>query len=229
MRLYFIRHGQSANNALWDATGGDHGRSDDPELTDIGRQQAALLSAFLARERAPFGITHIYTSLMIRAVETALAISGALALPVRVWEDVHETGGIFLEDDRGQRIGRPGKARAHFEATYPTLILPDTLNAHGWWNRAYEDTQARPVRAQRFVQALLAQHGSTLDRVAIVSHGNFYRYMMAAILHIPDPDSYYFPMNNGALSRIDFPERDGEATLIAYLNRCDYLPRELWT
>ena len=37
MRLYFIRHGQSENNALYTATGSDRERVDDPKLTEIGR------------------------------------------------------------------------------------------------------------------------------------------------------------------------------------------------
>ncbi|NJK45922.1 MAG: histidine phosphatase family protein [Pleurocapsa sp. SU_196_0] len=47
MRLYFIRHAQSSNNALWDSTGSENGRSDDPELSDVGVMQARALGDFL--------------------------------------------------------------------------------------------------------------------------------------------------------------------------------------
>ena len=84
MRLYFIRHGQSANNALWDASGSSIGRSEDPELTAIGHEQARLLANFIAAmdgqtkkngssgepKRDYFGFTHLYTSLMVRSVAT---------------------------------------------------------------------------------------------------------------------------------------------------------------
>ncbi len=89
----------------------------------------------------------------------------------------------------------PGKSRAEFEAIYPTLILPNSLNAHGWWNRPFEAKDARAGRAERFVQELLARHGNTPDRVAVISHGNFYRYTLAAILPMPDPDNYFFALN----------------------------------
>jgi hypothetical protein len=36
MHLFFIRHGQSANNHLWEQTGSNRGRSEDPELTETG-------------------------------------------------------------------------------------------------------------------------------------------------------------------------------------------------
>ena len=53
MRFYFIRHGQSVNNAIYEATGGSDGRSEDPQLTEIGQQQARLLANFLRAQRCP--------------------------------------------------------------------------------------------------------------------------------------------------------------------------------
>jgi broad specificity phosphatase PhoE len=51
MQLYFIRHGQSANNRLWDTTSSDEGRVEDPELTDAGQQQAKLVAQFWPNTR----------------------------------------------------------------------------------------------------------------------------------------------------------------------------------
>lgn len=231
MQLYFIRHGQSANNALWDATGASVGRSEDPELTTVGRQQAQLLAGYLANGGNRFGITHLYTSLMIRSIETALAVGDALGLPVKSWEDLHETGGIFLEDEDGEPIGQPGKSRVHFEAAYPALVLPESLNAHGWWSRPFEDRDQHPVRAQRVLAELLEKHGGGDDVVAVVSHGNFYRHLMAALLRMPHPESFFFGMNNTAISGIYFPATvtAEDAIFIQYQNRVDHLPPELIT
>ena len=52
MRFYFIRHGQSENNALWDQTGSNSGRNYDPELTAIGREQAERLARFISNADA---------------------------------------------------------------------------------------------------------------------------------------------------------------------------------
>lgn len=229
MQLYFIRHGQSANNALWDATGASVGRSDDPELTVIGKQQAQLLAAYLAHGSNRFGITHLYTSLMIRSIETALAVGEVLGLPVHSWEDLHETGGIFNEDEQGKLVGLPGKSRADFESAYPALLLHESLNAHGWWNRPFEDRALHPVRAQRVLSELLDKHGSSDDVVAVVSHGNFYRHLMAVLLRMPDPQAVFFGMNNTAMSRIDFSATEGELVFVQYQNRIDHLPLELIT
>ncbi len=228
MQLLFIRHGQSANNALWDATGANVGRSEDPELTDIGKQQATLLSQFLAQGGNRFGITHLYTSLMLRAVETAMAISGALQLPAHAWEDMHETGGIYFDNDEGEQIGLPGRTRAQFNAEFPALMLQDGLYEAGWWNRPFEAHEAAPIRAKRFADDLLAKHGGSDDVVAVVSHGNFYRHFMATVLRVPDPQVVWFLMHNTAISRIDFPT-DYDIVSVQYQNRVDHLPADLIT
>jgi len=141
VQLYFIRHGQSANNALWAETRSNQGRNQDPELTAIGQEQAQFVARFLSRNGSPdrydlydpkntagFGITHLYCSPMVRAVATATRIAEALSLPLVAWKDLHETGGIFLEDpDTKERVGLPGKERSYFAERYPALILSADL------------------------------------------------------------------------------------------------------
>jgi 2,3-bisphosphoglycerate-dependent phosphoglycerate mutase len=240
MQFYFIRHGQSVNNLLWDQTGSNTGRSIDAELSPIGQRQAQVLAEFLSRtdpivrlnnsdshNLAGFGLTHLYTSLMVRAVATATVIADKLGLPLVTWADLHETGGIYVEDEQtGECIGQPGKNRAYFEAHYPRLVLADTLDEAGWWNRPFEEHEQRSIRAQRFLSDLMKRHGHTDDRVAVVSHGAFYNYLLAALLKMPQKDGYWFHMNNVAITRIDF--RDGEVGLV-YMNRVDFLPKELVT
>ena len=110
MYLYFIRHGQSENNALWDQTKSNHGRSEDPNLTKVGENQAICLADYLFQHRVSsydqangynrngFFITHIYTSLMHRAVSTANQIASKLEMPFYGRLDLHEWGGVYLDD-----------------------------------------------------------------------------------------------------------------------------------
>ncbi len=240
MQLYFIRHGQSENNALWMRTGSHIGRNEDPGLTEVGRQQVEFLAQFLSQadpnmavngssfqNMAGFGITHLYSSLMVRAVATGTIVANALGLPLVAWEDLHEYGGIYLRDEEtDERMGLPGQNRAYFEAHYPGLVLPDSLDEAGWWNRPFEETEQRLPRARRFLCDLLERHGHSEDRVAVVSHGGFYNYFLAAILNMPGREGYRFVMNNAAISHIDFRDED---TWLLYLNRIDFLPRELIT
>ena len=114
MQFYFIRHGQSANNALWDRGGPTGERSPDPELTELGHKQAQHLARFLAqagvpREEGPESaargapvrrdsatsrdvqnvtgvrLTHLYCSPMIRCIETGTYLSRATGLPLVLW------------------------------------------------------------------------------------------------------------------------------------------------
>jgi 2,3-bisphosphoglycerate-dependent phosphoglycerate mutase len=235
MQFYFIRHAQSSNNFLYDTTGSSVGRSEDPELTEVGYHQAELLARFLARgnpvptdrlNRSGFGITHLYTSLMVRAVATATIIARELALAPVGWEELHEGGGIYLEDpETGEKVGQPGKTRAYFATHYPELVLPATFNDDGWWNRPFEEYEQVFPRAERFLNDLLTRHGNTEDRVAVVSHGGFYNVLMQTIFKIGRAN-VWFHLNNAAITRIDFL---GEEIVLVYANRTDFLPNDLIT
>lgn len=237
MQLYFIRHAQSANNKLYDETGSWNGRDTDPELTEVGHQQAQRLAEHLAcvhgetlerddLNRQAFGITHLYSSLMMRAVMTGTYIAAALDLPLIAWEDLHEIGGIFILHENGEQEGQPGKTRADLAARFPNLILPETLGEGGWWNRPHETIEQQLSRARRFVRDLNERHGKTDDRVAIVSHGGFYNFFLTALLGTTPGDGFWFSINNTAITRLDFRE---EGVALTYANRLEHLPAELIT
>jgi 2,3-bisphosphoglycerate-dependent phosphoglycerate mutase len=247
MELYFIRHAQSQNNANWNKA--DYIESPDASLTELGFEQAQYAAKFLKEAQAivdpeawniqnrfGFGLTHIYTSLMERAVSTAAPTARALGIPFAAWEEIHESGGIFGRDGKNKNIGLPGKPRSYFEQNFPELVLPDHLNGTGWWNnRPFETEEECQQRAQKFLSDLLARHGDMEGRpehrVAIFSHGGFFGHLIFAILNIPWQESSnrvrpWFSMNNCAISRFDF--RAGEVG-ITYLNRTDHLPDRLIT
>lgn len=247
MELYFIRHGQSQNNANW--SNPEYKESPDPALTELGCEQACYVSEFLKdaqtltnplawniQNRYGFGLTHIYTSLMERAVYTAAPTARALGIPFAAWEEIHESGGIFGRDGELKLKGLPGKDRAYFEHHFPELMLPDHLNGTGWWNsRPFETEEQCQLRAQKFLAELLARHGDKdgrpEQRVAIFSHGGFFGHLIYAILNVSWKEAahgmnMWFSMNNCAISRFDF--RAGEVS-ITYLNRTDHLPDRLIT
>jgi 2,3-bisphosphoglycerate-dependent phosphoglycerate mutase len=240
MQLYFIRHAQSANNALWDRTGTNIGRSEDPELTETGRRQVACLAEALSlgspaaaggngdlQNRGGFHLTHLYTSLMLRSVMTSTSVAERLGLPLNGWKDLHECGGIYLDDpETGQPVGLPGKNRAFFAARYPSLHLPKDLGESGWWNRPYESVEERDQRARRFLEELLLRHGDSQDRVGVISHGAFYNRVLGEVLQIGSRQGLWFMLNNCAITRLDFVE--GEVSLV-YTNRLDFMPSELIT
>ncbi|KAA3655592.1 MAG: histidine phosphatase family protein [Chloroflexi bacterium] len=249
MQLYFIRHGQSENNASWAKhQSSDAPRVPDPRLTDAGHQQAHHVGRYLAinkdsqpdltshdrHNRSGFHLTHLYTSLMTRAINTADYISQACDLPMITWEETHEWGGIYEKNkETGERIGLPGPKRAFFEEYFPRLQLPEALGDEGWWNRPYEPFEAMPKRAKLVAAELLARHGGTNDRVALVSHGGFGFGLLKALIDFKSPNNasgkamnVWFSMNNTSISRVDFGP---DYLAIVYLNRVDHLPTALIT
>lgn len=80
-RLYLIRHGQSAGNA--EGRFGGHGPT---PLSDLGKEQAEKTAKVLAKE----GINVIYSSDLLRAVQTAEPLSKLLDLPIHASEAFRE-------------------------------------------------------------------------------------------------------------------------------------------
>ncbi|CAN5420813.1 alpha-ribazole phosphatase [soil metagenome] len=72
-RLYLVRHGQSAGNA----EGRFGGHSPTP-LSELGCEQAEITAQTLVKER----ITAIYSSDLLRAVQTAEPLADILSLPI---------------------------------------------------------------------------------------------------------------------------------------------------
>ncbi|HMU95047.1 MAG TPA: histidine phosphatase family protein [Anaerolineales bacterium] len=246
MQLYFIRHGQSINNAKWEEPG--YVESPDPHLTEIGQEQAQVLAAYLKanhpitekearnnQNQFGYGFTHIYTSLMERAANTAAPTARALGVPFTAWVDIYEEGGIYAREKENLFQGLPGKPRSYFEKNHPALNLPESYNESGWWNRPYESEEERQPRADKVLKELIHRHGDRAgqpeERIVFVSHGGFFVRLLSAMLKLPwrqgahDMKSWFI-LNNCSISRFDF--RDGEI-LINYLNRTDHLPARLIT
>jgi 2,3-bisphosphoglycerate-dependent phosphoglycerate mutase len=255
MHLYLIRHAQSANNDLYTRTGAAVGRHVDPPLTEIGHRQAQLLAHFLAappREReagAPplvgnyvarhdrhgFGLTHLYCSLMTRSIQTAGYVAAATGLPLVGWTEIHERGGLHNVDEAtGDDLGIPGPGRAWFAAEYPHLMLPDTLDDAGWWNRPPESNAEAVPRARVVWSQLLERHGNTDNRVAMISHAGFFQSLLTALFSADENlaapilgiDQMGFGMSNVSISRFEIG--DG-LIVLRYLNRVEFLPDELIT
>jgi 2,3-bisphosphoglycerate-dependent phosphoglycerate mutase len=239
MQLYFIRHGQSENNRIWALTGTFEERTEDPELTEVGRQQAQHLAEFLARPGieantpydvqnvSGFRLSHLYCSLMIRAVATGSVLARVLGLPLVAWVDIHEVGGInHLDKELGDRHGLPGPNRAFFERNYPELIVPDWLGDEGWWNRPFESREEGIARSLRFLDELLERHGGTEDRIALISHGGFGGHFLRTLLGVPEELRHWISFSNAGITRIDFNE---DRAWLCYANRVDFLPPELIT
>lgn len=243
MELYIVRHGQSTNNTL----GPDlvHTRVKDSPLTELGHRQAAIVAQYLAdgehpelrlgshaesyqrEQRRGFGITRLYCSAMDRALQTAQPISAALGLRPQVWVDIHEHGGIYLEESAGVFTHYPGMTRAEILARFADYDLPDDLTDRGWWSRATPDHETEVdihARARRVADKLWTW-AETDERIAIVSHGTFIDRLLKALFNQSPAESLRYFHYNTAITRVNFYPNGRLA--LHYLNRVDHLPNDL--
>ena len=248
MKLYLIRHAQSTNNALNARTGSytSKGRASDPDLTEIGYQQAQKLAQLLANESGElhqhslskqtglgFGLTHIYCSLMTRAILTAMPIAEACGLRLRALDNTFERGGIYEMNEQGIRVGLPGPTRHDFMDRFPTLILPESIGDTGWYDRPFETEEMFIERIKRVVPELINRHVHTEDSVALVAHVHFIDQFINELMGVErDPNNYAnkwkinWALYNTSISRIEIVMG---CTLVVYLNRIDHLSAALRT
>jgi len=235
MQLLLIRHAESLNNVL--AT--QHAfadylqlRSPDPSITERGFVQADALARHV--EKVDYGITDIFVSPMLRAVQTARPIVAALKLKPRMWVAIYEDGGMFTGDPQSPDSvsSYPGMTRADFVRDHPEFELVDEITDDGWSAGGWEDRAACHARAIRVAADLVQRAESERQQgiasvVALVSHGTFLDALIKALFgHLPDDRHHYF-LNNTALSLLDL-SRPGRVRL-AYLNRTEHLPADLIT
>jgi probable phosphoglycerate mutase len=93
--FYFLRHGETESNRLQTIAG-----STDVELNETGRAQARAAIECVR----PLGITHVVSSNLRRARETAATVAGALGLP-------HAVAPGLAERSWGSLEGRPRRLR----------------------------------------------------------------------------------------------------------------------
>ena len=232
MRVYLIRHGQSANNlSEFKKTS----RVEDPDLTPIGYQQAERLAAFMTSYCDPYpvgepenlsvegsyALTDLICSPMRRALRTVLPLANATGITPIVWEDIHESGGIWLAQDDLSPTCLQGMTSIEIGQDFPDYILPAAITENGWWNRDRETIDEAKMRANRVAQKLHDMAKLRPDAVVgIVAHQHFIALTLHALLGNPASMMKLFHYNT-AYARLDFSD-DGFVRM-RYMNRFDHV------
>lgn len=160
--MLLVRHGQSEFNAAFTLTRVDPGIPD-PELTDIGRGQAAAAAAALAER----DVTRLVVSPYTRTLQTARIIAERLGVPFSIDPRVRERAAFHCD------IGTPPEALARRFPEFDFGALGDP-----WWHdhlslgRA-ETEEELAYRAEHFRRDLTA--GEDWRRVAVITHWGFVR------------------------------------------------------
>lgn len=218
MELYLIRHGQSTNNA-----GLPH--IADPPLSNLGKQQAYYAGKALQGE----GISRLYCSPMLRALQTAEIIGGLLSLAPHVYTGLHEWDGIWEESVGRLSATLPGLTRSEMKAVCPNVVLPQDVTDDGWlftqWDNVELMLKQAARNAENFIVHVQATHSQADNRVAVITHGAFLSTLIGTFFGLPpNADSDRFDHQNAAISKI---RRTLRETQLRYLNRICHLPEGL--
>jgi broad specificity phosphatase PhoE len=162
MLLLLVRHGQSLGNIEGRIQG-----HDDP-LTDLGRRQARAVAAHLAAGQP---VTHLYTSPLDRAVETAFIIGAAIGrtpVPVPGLAEINagRAAGLLWEEWRAQH---PELAEI--------MARPDRPLHQGW--AGGESGREFGDRVIGAYKEIVTRHVGTDDVVVAVGHGGSLAWIAA--------------------------------------------------
>lgn len=204
MRLLLIRHGQSGNNPIEGTPDYLKGRLADPPLTELGHQQAFRLAEWAARDHFCQRITHLYTSLTTRAVQTAEPLARALHLKVHGLAEAHECGGLN-SGPGGGFTPVVGRDHASLQVDCPALLWPEELHGRAW-NGGHEPWESTHFAARAAsVTARLRRVASDADVVALITHHDFAQYLIADLLELSasSGEALTFRLNNTATAYIE--------------------------
>jgi 2,3-bisphosphoglycerate-dependent phosphoglycerate mutase len=191
MKLYFTRHGESEANVLQVISN----RGQRHPLTEQGRQQAQLLAGKLGSA----GITGIYTSPLLRAVQTAEILSEAFGVGFEITDALREYDCGILEGTAGAETWAAFWALR--EAWWPGLRWERRMEG----GESFLDMQARFVP---FIEGLLATDNQRNQNLILIGHGGLYICMLPLVLVNVDFDiaaRQPFPNTGYVLAESDSP------------------------
>lgn len=178
MDFYIFRHGESTYNVA----GRTQGRTNDSQLTDLGKKQALEIGRRLADKQ----IEIIVTSPLARAMQTAELANQTLNVPIEI--DEH-----FIEVDVGEVEGWP---REEIKAKYGDLFVQ--WHTHDFDTICYPGGETRKqVRQRVFVGLENWAANQQYRHIAVSSHGIMLGQVLIA-LGDRDPGD----IRNGAILHI---------------------------
>ncbi len=153
--IVFLRHAESAWNAVFSRSRVDPGLPD-PPLTEEGRRQAEEAARRLAGE----GLDRLLASPYRRTLETATIIAEKLDLPIEVEPLVRERFAFSCD------IGTPASV---LRRDWPRLDFGNLPEV--WWGGLIESDHSVAARCRAFRRRLAEEPADR--RVAVVSHWGF--------------------------------------------------------
>ena len=187
--LYLIRHGQSLGNI--DGIPADVGLADreDPPLSPLGAEQAALLSRFYAET----AFDAVYSSALQRAMQTAAGLLAAKATPQPLRIEP-------LLTEIGVDPAFEGRPREELLRLCP---LPEFPQGPLIQSNAVHDEAAAFARARALFDKLFAQYQNG-EKIALVSHAGILTFLIFELIGYHNHQPFDFRLNNTGVTHVIF-------------------------
>jgi broad specificity phosphatase PhoE len=180
MKLIFARHGESEANLLheFSNSGWKH------PLTEKGRLQVEILAGRLANQ----GVTQIFTSPVMRAVQSAEILAGKLGVPYEEAEALREYSVGIWEGST-----EPAGWKEYQQVN-------DAWMLRGEYDRRMQGGESFTEVRERFagwLGGLVQEYELTGEVFLLVGHGGLYRIMLPEVLVNVSPKfSLEHPLHN---------------------------------
>ena len=167
--MLFVRHGESEANVLnvFSNRGLKYG------LTEKGRAQAVSL----AKKLEGFSVARIFSSPLLRAVQTAEILADRLGVS-------YEAVDALREYDCGVLEGRSDAAGwAEYERVLEEWIYHQSWESRIEGGESFIEIKDRFVP---FIEHLLEEYGDSSQYLVLIGHGGLYRCMLPLVLENVD-------------------------------------------
>jgi len=172
MKLYFVRHGESQANLRHEISN----RGLQYGLTFTGREQALALAQTLKNLK----ITHIYSSPILRAIETTIILANQLNLDYEIVDALREYDCGILEGHSDDASWK------RWHELFDRWTVQKDWDYRLESSESFRDIQNRFVP---FIDKLINQFGDTEAVILCVSHGGIYRLMLPLVLKNVDEET----------------------------------------
>lgn len=165
MKIFFARHGESQANIVHEISN----RGLKYPLTKRGREQASSL----ARRLQTRAVSYIYSSPVLRAIETSVIIANHLGVEYEVMEALREYDMGIME------------GRADTEAWQQWQQLFDDWSKHHLWDKCVEQGETFHDVKRRFVpfiDGIIEKHQNNDTNILCIAHGGLYWMMLPLVL-----------------------------------------------
>ena len=165
MRLHFARHGESQANVLHEISN----RGLRHPLTRRGRAQAIALADRLH----PLLITRIYSSPILRAIETSVIVANRLGVDYEIVDALREYH-CGIAEGRADEVGWQ-----LWHELFDAWVMHQRYEYRLEGGESFYDIRDRFVP---FVEGLVSRYGDSEAEIVCVAHGGVYWMMLPLVL-----------------------------------------------